>query len=61
MLLGREEPNFVKEHYDSKSKYTEEDIIRTLVFLVNNIFCDLRKKGFQQIISIPMGTNCAPL
>ena len=25
LVLGREGPNFVREHPDSKSKYTEED------------------------------------
>ena len=54
------------EHSDSKSKYTAEDIIRMLEFLVDNIFVVFTGKVFQQIISIPigtvsMGTNCAPL
>ena len=42
-------------------KYTEEDIIKMLEFLVDNIFVVFSGKVFQQIISIPMGTNCAPL
>ena len=46
---------------DSKSKYTEDDIITMLEFLVNNIFVVFVGKVFQQIIGIPMGTNCAPL
>ena len=33
-----EGPYFVKEHSDSKNKYTEEDIIKMLEFLVDNIF-----------------------
>ena len=60
-VLGREGPYFVREHSDSKSKYTEEDIIRMLEFLVDNIFVVFAGKFFQQIIGIPMGTNCAPL
>ena len=36
--ISREGPYFVKEHSDSKSKYTEEDIIRMLEFLVHKIF-----------------------
>ena len=32
-----------------------------LEFLVDNIFSVLAGKVFQQIIGIPMGTNCAPL
>ena len=58
--LGREGPYFVKEHSDSKSKYTEEGIIRMLEFLVD-IFVDLAGKVFQQIIGIPVGTNGVPL
>ena len=50
----------MKEHSDSKNKYTEEDIIKMLEFLVD-IFVIFAEKGFQQIIGIPMGTNCAPL
>ena len=46
---------------DSKNKYTEEDIIKMLAFLVDNIFVVFAGKVFQQIIGIPMGTNCAPL
>ena len=32
-----------------------------LEFLVDNIFVVFAAKVFQQIIGIPMGTNCAPL
>ena len=32
-----------------------------LAFLVDNIFVVFAEKIFQQIIGIPMGTNCAPL
>ena len=38
LALGRDGPYFVKEHSDSKRKYTEEDIIKMLAFLVDNIF-----------------------
>ena len=61
LVLGREGPYFVKEHSDSKNKYTEEDIIKMLEFLVDNIFVVFAGKVFQQIVGIPMGTNCAPL
>ena len=60
LVLGREGPYFVSEHSDSKSKYTEEDIIRMLEFLVDNIFVVFAGKVFQQIIGIPMGTNWCP-
>ena len=52
---------FVKEHSDSKNKYTEDDKVNMLEFLVDNIFVVFGGKVFQQIVGIPMGTNCAPL
>ena len=55
LVLGHEESYFVKEHSDSKHKYSEDDIIKMLEFLV------FAWKVFQQIVGIPMGTNCAPL
>ena len=51
---------FVKEHSDSKNEYTEDDIINMLEFLVD-IFVVLGGKVLQQIVGIPMGTNCGPL
>ena len=51
----------MKEHSDAKNKYTEEDIIKMLEFLVDNIFVVFAGKVFKQIVGIPMGTNCAPL
>ena len=47
--------------FDSKSKYTEDDIMKMLEFRVDNIFVIFAGKVFLQIVSIPMGTNCAPL
>ena len=38
LIFCCEGPYFVREHSDSKSKYTEEDVIRMLGFLVDNIF-----------------------
>ena len=48
---------FLKEHFDPKSKYSEEDIIKILEFLVDSIFMGLyfAEKVFQQIVGIPMG------
>ena len=51
----------MKEHSDSKNKYTEEDIIKMLEFLVDNIFVVFAGKVFQKIVGFPMDTNCAPL
>ena len=41
--------------------YSEDDIIKVLEFLVDNIFVVFAGKVSQQIVGIPMGTNCAPL
>ena len=50
-------PYFVKDHSDSKHKYTENDIVNMLEFLVDNIFVVFGGKVFQQIVGIPMGTK----
>ena len=61
LVLGHEETYFVKEHSDSKSKYSEDDIIKMLEFLVDNIFVVFAGIVFHQTVGIPMGTNCVPL
>ena len=60
LVLGHKEAYFVKEHSDSKNKHSE-DYIKMLEFLVHNIFVVFAGKVFQQMVGIPMGTNCAPL
>ena len=55
LVLGRKGPS------DAKNKYTKEDIIKMLEFLVDIIFVVFAGKVFQQIIGIPMGMNCTPL
>ena len=60
LVLGCEGFHIVKEHSDSKNKYTEDDIINMLQFLVDNIFNVFGGKVFQQRVGIP-NTNCAPL
>ena len=42
-------------------KYTEDDIVRMLDYLIDNIFVVFGGQIFRQTIGIPMGTNCAPL
>jgi hypothetical protein len=36
-------------------------VISMLEFLIDNIFVSFRGILFQQVVGIPMGTNCAPL
>ena len=55
--LGREGAYLVKERSDSKIKHTEEDIIKMLEFLVDNIYDILAGKVFQQTIGISICLN----
>ena len=48
LVLCREGPYFVKEHSDSKHKYTEDDIINMLAFLVDNNFVVFGGKVFNR-------------
>ena len=41
--------------------YSEEQVISMLEFLVDNIFVSFGGALFQQVVGIPMGTNCALL
>ncbi|KAK3108807.1 hypothetical protein FSP39_016181 [Pinctada imbricata] len=61
IVVNYDKTYVVKEKSDSENKYTETDIIQMLNFLINNIFVVFGGKVFQQIVGIPMGTNCAPL
>ena len=61
LVLGRNSAYFVKNHTESRNKYTEEDITAMLDFLIDNIFVEFGGLVFQQTIGIPMGTDCAPL
>ncbi|KAK6191166.1 hypothetical protein SNE40_002905 [Patella caerulea] len=52
---------FVKYHSDSKNKFTAIKIIQMLDFLIDNIFIEFGGEIYQQVVGIPMGTNCAHL
>ena len=47
-MVGAMARYFVKEHSDSKSKYTEDDIINMLEFLVDTIFVVFGGKVFNR-------------
>jgi len=51
---------FVKDHTNSKTKYTEDGIFNMINFLIDNIFVEFGGRICQQTVGIPMGTNCAP-
>jgi len=53
--------SFVKDHTNSKTKYTEDDIVNMINFLINNIFIEFGGRIFQQTVGILMGTNCTLL
>ena len=61
IVVGHNSTYFVKNTSNAKNKYTEDDIVRMLDFLIDNIFVECGGVIFQQVIGIPMGTNCAPL
>ena len=44
-----------------KTCYSEEQVISMLEFLIDNIVVSFGGTLFQQVVGIPMGTNCAPL
>jgi len=52
---------FVKDYTNTKTKYTEDDIVNIINFLIDNIFIEFGGRIFHQTLVIPMGTNCAPL
>jgi len=53
---------FVKDHINSKTEYTEDDIVNVINFLTDKIFIEFGGRIFQQTVhvGIPTGTNCAP-
>ena len=61
IVVGYKSTYFVKDHSEAKNKYTEDDIVRMIEFFIDNIFVESGGVIFQQVIGIPMGTNCAPL
>jgi hypothetical protein len=76
-VVGKQDTYFVRHHSDSPYKYSEADIspykyseanikgvldIKGMLgFLVDNIYVVFGEQVFQQIVGIPMGTNCVPL
>ena len=57
--------------YNSEARWTNKprkstlafdckDVINLLTWLINNIYVTFGDKCFQQVIGIPMGTDCAP-
>ena len=51
----------VKEHSDSKNMSSEDDIIKMLQFLADNIFVVFAGQVIEQTTGIQVDTNCALL
>ena len=61
VVIGYKDTYFVRDHSDVPQKYSDADVIKMLEYLIDNIFVEFGGRIFQQTISTPMGTNCAPL
>ena len=61
LVIGRDESYFVKNYSKSDKKYTEDEIVNMIEFLIDNIFVQFSGRVFQHTIGIQMGANCAPL
>ena len=61
VVLGYKFHIFFKQNSKGKTCYSEEQVISMLEFLIDNIFVSFGEALFQQVVGIPMGTNCAPL
>ena len=60
LVFGHKESYFVKIHSDSKLKYSEDDIIKMLDFLVDNIFVVFAEKVFPADSQYSNGNKLCP-
>jgi hypothetical protein len=60
-VLGYNSTYFSNKIQKGKTCYSEEQVISMLEFLIDNIVVSFGGTLFQQVVGIPMGTNCAPL
>jgi hypothetical protein len=61
VVLGHNSTYFSNKIQKGKTCYSEEQVISMLEFLIDNIFVSFGGTLFQQVVGIPIGTNCAPL
>ena len=52
---------FSNKTYDSYKCWTCTELSEAFTFLMENIYVQFGDMVYQQIVGIPMGTNCAPL
>ena len=61
LVLRSELIYFVKHETKSNKRYTENEVISMLEFLIDSISVEFGGHIFQQIIDISIGTNWSPL
>ena len=61
VVLGYNSTYLSNKIQKGKTCYSEEQVISMLEFLIDSIFVSFGGTLFQQVVGIPMGTNCAPL
>jgi hypothetical protein len=61
VVLGYSSTYFSNKIQKGKTCYSEEKVMSMLEFLIDNIFVFFGGTLIQQVVGIPMGTNCAPL
>ena len=54
---------FTSDPLNGDNKYTAKDICKMIEFFVDNthVYVKFGRQLFQQMVGIPMETNCAPL
>jgi hypothetical protein len=61
LVISHQKHCFVKCYSDFIHKYSEAEIKKMLVFLIDNIFVVIGDQISQKSLGIPMDTNCAPV
>ena len=59
--VGRNKSYFTSDPLNGDNKYTANDICKMIEFLMDNIYVRFCGQLFQQMVGIPIETNCAPL
>ena len=59
--LGRNKSYFTNDPLNGDNKYTPNDICKMIEFLVDKMYVRFCGQLFQDMVGIPMGTNCVPL
>ena len=59
--IGRNKSYFTNDPLNGDNKYSANDICKMIEFLVDNIHVRIGEQLFQQMVGVPMGTNCVLL